>query len=334
MNFRIKQEKLESEILSEFAAKSTDVVRKYPQEKCLTRTEFQRDRDRILHSKSFRRLKHKTQVFLSPEGDHYRTRLTHTLEVAQIARTIARALRLNEDLTEAIALGHDLGHTPFGHCGEAVLAKIHPTGFRHNQHSKRVVEFIETRGSSDRGLNLTGQVLEGIECHSGDKTPKTLEGQVVRFADKIGYLNHDMDDSIRAKILSEDDIPLAIQNELGSTHKSRIDNMIKDITNNSYGKDSINFSEERYQAFSELRKFMFSNVYLNPKAKAEEIKAERIVEMLYNYFADDPSRLPEDRRSDYYESEGIEAVKDHIAGMSDRYAVNLFRDIYIPKFWL
>lgn len=318
----------------DYATKSKESKRKELREKCNIRTEFQRDRDKIIHSKSFRRLKHKTQVFLSPEGDHYRTRLTHTLEVSQIARTVARALRLNEDLTEAIALGHDLGHTPFGHCGEKKLNELHPTGFFHNLHSARVVEFIEGREKGDVGMNLTVDVIDGIKHHSGNILPQTLEGMVVRYADKIAYLNHDMDDSIRANLLTENDIPTEIRRELGQTHHDRINNMIHDMVNFSYGKGIVSFTEAKEQAFLDLRKFMFENVYFNSTAKKEEQKAEMVLATLYKYFSDNPDKMPQERFQDYSKSEGIEAVKDYIAGMSDRYAVNLYKSIYIPEFWL
>lgn len=334
LNLREQYEALENQILSPYATKSCQSIGRREIEKpCEIRTAFQRDRDRILHSKAFRRLKHKTQVFLSPEGDHYRTRLTHTLEVSQIARTIARALRLNEDLAEAIALGHDLGHTPFGHCGEDALNSIHPSGFVHNQQSLRVVDFLEKRRLDRIGLNLTEEVRNGILNHSGDVLPSTLEGQVVKFCDRIAYLNHDIDDAIRAQVLSEEDIPITIKEVLGVTHGERINNMIIDVINTSYNQQTIQMSPDIYNAFIALRQFMFENVYLNSQAKGEETRAANIVTTLYTYFSENPKELPAERFGDYNNGEGIEAVKDYIAGMSDRYAVNLYKKIFIPQFW-
>lgn len=326
-------EKMEYELLAPFAAKSAEAVRSVQIEKCDLRTEFQRDTSRIIHSKAFRRLKHKTQVFLSPEGDHYRTRLTHTLEVTQIAKTVARALRLNEDLVEAVALGHDLGHTPFGHCGEHELARIHPGGFRHNEQSKRVVEFLERHGET-RGLNLTQQTVDGILCHSGAKWPSTLEGGIVRHSDKIAYIHHDMDDSIRAGLLRESDIPESIRKIAGDSHKKRLDFFIRDLVSN-YLKDPVKgFSDEGRGSFDALSAFMFENVYLNTEAKYEETKAVHVVKELYDFFIQNPDRMPEDWYADYVGTEGIEAVKDYIASMSDRYAVSKFNSLFVPKFWL
>lgn len=333
--YRETQEQLELKNLSSRAQKVINSQgRRLEEELCPLRTEYQRDRDRILHSKSFRRLKHKTQVFLSPEGDHYRTRLTHTLEVAQISRTIARALRLNEDLTEAIALGHDLGHTPFGHCGEERLNKIHPGGFKHNEQSLRVVDYLERRNNSMFGLNLTDEVRDGIVNHGSKGTPKTLEGQIVSKCDRIAYLNHDIDDAIRANVLNKDSLPEPILKVLGRTHGQRINTMILDIITHSDEKDQIVMSEPVEQAFNALRNFMFENVYLNKEAKKEEERAEYIVESLYNYYKEHPDQMPAERFEDYEARDGINAIKDYVASMSDRFAVNLYKEIFIPKFWL
>ncbi len=295
-------------------------------EPCPLRTDFQRDRDRIIHCKSFRRLKHKTQVFLSPEGDHYRTRLTHTLEVSQIARTIARCLRLNEDLTEAIALGHDLGHTPFGHAGERVLTEL--TGhFEHNEQSLRVVEELE----GGTGLNLTFEVRDGILNHKKGCRPATLEGLAVNYADRIAYINHDIDDALRAGIIGH--IPEECAQGLGATHGERINTMITDIVRSSAGLPIIRMSPDVETLTEKLRQFMFKNVYLGSMAKEEEGKAENMIRLLYGYFMDDPSKMgPEaQRRAD--EDGPVQAVTDYIAGMTDRYAVKLFREIYVPKGW-
>ena len=294
------------------------------------RTCFMRDRDRIIHSKSFRRLKHKTQVFLSPEGDHYRTRLTHTLEVAQISRTVARALRLNEDLAEAIALGHDLGHTPFGHAGERALSDALGRPFNHNEQSLRVVRLLEKEG---RGLNLTREVQDGILCHTGPKMADTLEGRIVRMADRIAYINHDIDDAIRAGVLSEEDIPFDIKLALGSTHSRRISALVNAMI--AYGQDTgdIGMDANTADHMSALREFMFEEVYQNPVAKGEEGKSEAIVAYLYRHFAKDPGRLP----AEYWaiaDRDGREAaVCDYIAGMTDRYAVMVYQELTIPKSW-
>ncbi len=334
MKMRELTEELEVNTLSKFAAKSKfSKGRRYAEAECDIRTVYQRDRDRIIHSKAFRRLKHKTQVFLSPEGDHYRTRLTHTLEVAQISRTIARALRLNEDLTEAIALGHDLGHTPFGHCGEEALNKVHKEGFRHNEQSLRVVDCLEK--SRDYGLNLTYEVRDGILNHTGKLTPSTLEGQIVKFSDRIAYINHDIDDAIRAGVLKYNDLPLDCLKTLGTNHSSRINKMITDVIYNSLNKEKISMSDEVFYYTNKLRNFMFENVYLNIEAKKEEGKAKRIVESLYKYLCKNPEKLPIEIFEEIKEENNLETkVKDYIAGMSDRYAVNKFLDIYVPKFWV
>ncbi|MBR3262736.1 MAG: deoxyguanosinetriphosphate triphosphohydrolase, partial [Lachnospiraceae bacterium] len=290
MLIREKKEKAEYDNLSPFAAKSAESKgREVPEEPCDIRTCFQRDRDRILHSKSFRRLKHKTQVFLAPTGDHYRTRLTHTLEVSQIARTIASSLFLNEDLTEAIALGHDLGHTPFGHAGERALNTKYP--FSHSRQSLRVVEKLEDEG---KGLNLTWEVRDGIVNHSMSRLANTLEGRIVRLSDKIAYINHDMDDAIRAGILSEDDVPKEIANVLGATRKARLDFLVKNIIENSIDRDDIVMSQEAFEAMIDLRQFMFDNLYFNSSCKTEEYKAEGMVITLYDYYLDHQEKLPDD----------------------------------------
>ena len=304
------------------------------EEKCDIRTDYQRDRDRIIHSKSFRRLKHKTQVFLSPD-DHYRTRLTHTLEVAQIARTIARALRLNEDLTEAIALGHDLGHTPFGHAGERALTKYAKDyikrPFLHNEQRLRVVEKLEKNG---RGLNLTWEVRDGIVNHKTSCNPATLEGHIVRISDKIAYVNHDIDDGIRAGLLSEESLPKECTDMLGHSTRDRINSLIHATVIYSMDKELIAMPEDFQQAFTELRAFMFKDLYTNPIAKGEETKAETLIGMLFNYYMENVERLPDEYR-DYINQGEDKAVVvcDYIAGMTDNYAVNMAKKIFIPKSW-
>ena len=333
MTIREEIEQWENAYLSPYAAKSSESAgRDIPEEQCDIRPVYQRDRDRILHSNSFRRLKDKTQVFLAPEGDHYRTRLTHTLEVSQNARTIAKALRLNEDLTEAIALGHDIGHTPFGHAGERALAKICPEGFEHNRQSVRVVESLEKRGA---GLNLTKEVRDGMLNHKTKGSPSTLEGKIVRFSDKIAYIHHDMDDAIRGKILCEEDIPKELRNTLGNTTTKRFDCFTHDIIRNSAGKNDICQSEEIGQAMSELRDFMFRNVYTNPKVKGEETKAERLVERLYDYYLMHFEFLPEEYRVLVNErgTSSERAVCDYVSSMTDRYAVNVFNELFLPNSW-
>lgn len=317
--------------LSEYAVRSDSTKgRKKAIEPCPLRTEFQRDRDRILHSKAFRRLKHKTQVFLSPEGDHYRTRLTHTLEVSQIARTIARALRLNEDLTEAIALGHDIGHTPFGHAGEKVLNNLNPKGFTHNQHSIRVVEVLENDGE---GLNLTYEVLDGILYHRADGKPSTLEGMVVSYADRIAYINHDIEDAVSAGLIKESDIPSELSAYLGDSKSKRISKLIKDIVANSEGKPVVQPSEKCMAALSELRRFMFDKVYSNNAAKEEEKKAVFILTELYNYFKANPDNLPE-LYIDLLKTYDIDTVvTDYLASMTDRYCLKVFNKIFVPESW-
>lgn len=334
MSIRETYEEIEKLTLRKEAAFSSESSRVFGfEEKCVIRTEFQRDRDRILHSKAFRRLKHKTQVFLSPEGDHYRTRLTHTLEVSQISRTIARALRLNEDLAEAIALGHDLGHTPFGHCGETMLNQIHTGGFEHNKQSLRVVDYLEEHGHGKKGLNLTNEVRDGILNHRGPNLPFTLEGQIVKLCDRIAYINHDIDDAIRAGVLDKEEFPKKHFDILGNTHSTRINTLILDVIENSKDGNIIKQSSEVEKVFLELRKFMFHNVYLSKKAKKEEVKAMHIIEALYLHFVANPKNMPKDRYSDYLIVKNEEPVKDYLAGMSDRYAVNKYKEIFVPKFW-
>lgn len=333
MTIREQLEQRELEYLSEYATKSCrSKGRKRDEAECDIRTVFQRDRDRILHSKSFRRLKQKTQVFLSPKGDHYRTRLTHTLEVSQNARTIAKALRLNEDLVEAMSLGHDLGHTPFGHAGERALDRINPNGFHHNEQSVRVVEYLEKDG---KGLNLTGEVIDGIRCHQTKGRPATLEGQIVRLSDKIAYVNHDIDDAIRGGILSEADIPPKYRKVLGSSLTQRLNTIIHDVVTNSMDQEEVSMSEEVNEAMSGLRKFMFENVYLNPVAKQEESKAEQMIEALYSYYIEHIDLLPDEfLRMAVLNGESKEQVVcDYIAGMTDNYAVKTFQQLFIPESW-
>ena len=297
---------------------------------CPMRTCFQRDVDRVVHCKSFRRLKHKTQVFLQPEGDHYRTRMTHTLEVSRIARTIARALVLNEDLTEAIALGHDLGHTPFGHAGERLLDEVMPGGFAHYRQSLRVVERLEKGGG---GLNLTWEVRNGIVCHTKGTPAATLEGQLVRLADHIAYINHDIEDALRGGIIYPLDIPLEISNILGFSHSARVNTLVTDAIRASQGKDSIRQSEEVGSAMQALKKFMFASVYTNPIAKGEESKAQEMLRQLFQHFRTYPDKLPEDFQAIRAE-EGVDrAVCDYIAGMTDPFAVETFEESFIPKGW-
>lgn len=333
MTIREQLEQREKEYLSPFASLSMNSRgRETEEEQCDIRPVYQRDRDRILHSKSFRRLKDKTQVFLTPEGDHYRTRLTHTLEVSQNARTIAKALRMNEDLVEAIALGHDLGHTPFGHAGERALDKACPLGFAHNEQSVRVVEVLE---KDSKGLNLTYEVRDGILNHKTATKPVTLEGCIVRLSDKIAYIHHDMDDAIRGRILAEEDIPQELRNTLGKTTTERLDRFIHDIITNSADKNEICMSAEIGQALTELRKFMFENVYQNPRAKGEEGKAERLVENLYEYYLKNPELLPAELQR-LMEERGEppeRIVCDYVSAMSDRFAIAKFGDIYLPDSW-
>ncbi len=332
MLIRENMEFLERNYLSPFATLSENSRGRDREEaQCDIRPVFQRDRDRILHCKSFRRLKHKTQVFLTPRGDHYRTRLTHTLEVSQNARTIAKALRLNEDLVEAIALGHDLGHTPFGHAGERILNEICEGGFKHNEQSVRVVERLEKDG---RGLNLTWEVRDGMLNHQTRLMPSTLEGKIVRLSDKIAYINHDIDDAIRAKILSEEDIPSEYREILGTTTRKRLDTLIHNIITNSPGKNDICMSQEVEKAMKGLRKFMFENVYLNPVAKYEEERAEDLLSRLFSYYEKNIDELPKMYLAMLDQGETTERVVcDYIAGMTDRYAIAKFEEFFMPKAW-
>ena len=328
-------EKREYEILSPLAAKAAESKgREYPEEKCQYRTDYQRDRDRIVHSKAFRRLIHKTQVFIAPEDDHYRTRLTHTLEVSQIARTAARILRYNEDLTEAIALGHDLGHTPFGHVGERVLNNIHPGGFAHNVQSLRTVDRIEDT-SRRRGLNLTAEVRDGILNHRGSGIPITLEGQIVRICDRIAYVNHDIADAVRSGIISLSDLPQKDIEILGTTHSDRINNLIVDLCRNSEGKDSISLSEQFSESLLDLRAFMFRNVYNSPEvlAVADMEKVDLIIRSLYGFFLEHPDEIPGIYKQIEKEDGTQEAVKDWICGMTDRYAIRLYDKLFVPHSW-
>ena len=321
----------EKQTLSPYAfLTSNSRGRDFPCKPSEVRTEFQRDRDRIIHSQSFRRLMHKTQVFLAPAGDHYRTRLTHTLEVSQIARIIARALRLNEDLTEAVALGHDLGHTPFGHAGEEAMQSLYSPDFTHYKQSLRVVEQLENNG---KGLNLTWEVRDGIVNHTGSHLASTLEGVIVKFADRIAYINHDIDDACRAGILRTEDIPSELRRVLGETHSQRINTMVLSTILASTDQSEIRMGEEVQKATNELRSFLFSNVYSNSAAKAEDGRAKGILAALYELFVKQPEKMP----TFYYErcqSEGVErSVCDFISGMTDRYVIELYKELYIPKVW-
>ena len=332
MSIREEIERMECETLSPYAtlsihSKGRDVY----EEPCDIRPVFQRDRDRILHSKAFRRLKNKTQVFLTPKGDHYRTRLSHTLEVSQNARTIAKALRLNEDLVEAIALGHDIGHTPFGHAGEFVLNGLCENGFRHNEQSVRIVEKLEKDG---KGLNLTWEVRDGILNHQSRLMPHTLEGKIVRFSDKIAYINHDIDDAIRALVLTEDDIPLELRKTLGFSTKQRLNTLIHNIIMNSREKDDIMMSPPVAEAMKKLRAFMFERVYKNKEAKSEEGKAEMLVQTLYSYYRHHLELLSEDMIGLINRGEPEERVVcDYIGAMTDRFAIAKYEEIYIPRSW-
>jgi len=331
----------EFERLSPKAAKASATKgRERPIDADPYRTEFQRDRDRIIHSKAFRRLSHKTQVFLAPEGDHYRTRLTHTLEVSQISRSIARALRLNEDLTEAIALGHDLGHTPFGHIGETALSEIlsdvaplyegAPSSYEHNRQSLRIVEHLEYEG---KGLNLTFEVRDGILGHTGGHVPETLEGQIVRIADRIAYVNHDIDDALRAGVLAEKDLPSGPTSVLGPHHGARITAMVTDLIATSADADKIAMSQPVWDAMMELRAFLFDRVYLSERAKAEEPRAYGVVQMLVTHYLERPEELPTEFRP-AEDAELVQRVVDYVAGMTDRYAIREFERLFVPKKWL
>lgn len=322
----------EKESLSEYATLSMNSKGRLKEEpQCDIRPVFQRDRDRILHSKSFRRLKDKTQVFLTPEGDHYRTRLTHTLEVSQNARTIAKALRLNEDLVEAIALGHDLGHTPFGHAGERALDEICPLGFDHSKQSLRMVDVLEKDGL---GLNLTMEVRDGILNHQTSGSPFTLEGKIVRLSDKIAYIHHDMDDAIRGGILTEDDVPISIREVIGYTTGERLDHFIHDTVTFSGDRNDILMSDEVWKAMKELREFMFERVYMNPDVKSEERKAESLMKTLYEYYLKHLDRLPKEYLQMINMGESRDRVAcDYVASMTDRYAIALYEELFIPKSW-
>jgi dGTPase len=331
MTIREDIEELEERTLSPRAALAAETRgRERPEEPCSIRTDYQRDRDRIVHCKSFRRLKHKTQVFLAPEGDHYRTRLTHTMEVAQISRTIARALRLNEDLTEAIALGHDLGHTPFGHIGESALSKFLPGEFRHNVQSLRVVEVLEYEG---RGLNLTWEVRDGILNHSGEGMPATLEGEIVRITDRIAYINHDIDDALRAGLLAELDLPLKPIEVLGQYPSQRIDALAHDMVENSLDSDTIIMSEEISALMNELRDFLFDKVYIGSIAKTEEDKAIRVLQSLGEHYLEFPEQMPEEFRPGAGEDLATK-VCDYVAGMTDRYALTKYNEYFLPRSWM
>jgi dGTPase len=331
MQIRLRIEKLEKEQLSQFAALSANSRgRTHPDDQCLVRTDFQRDRDRIIHSKSFRRLKQKTQVFISPSGDHYRTRLTHTLEVAQIARTIAKALLLNEDLTEAIALGHDLGHTPFGHAGEEGLKEIllnYGITFKHNEQSLRVVDILEP-------LNLTWEVRDGILNHTGSKDPETLEGAIVKIADRIAYINHDIDDAIRGGIISKDNLPKDCIDILGDKHNIRINNMVMDMIRNSWESPTIKMSPEFWEAMTKLRQYLFDNVYVGSDAKTEEYKAKKVLQSLFCYYIEHPELLPAELLTKNREAGIHLAACDYIAGMTDRYALQEYTENFLPRPWL
>lgn len=330
MNIRQQQEQFESYYLCEYACScgNLEMTKRLNNERpCQYRTDFQRDRDRILHSNSFRRLKRKTQVFLSPTGDHYRTRLTHTLEVSQIARTISRALMLNEDLTEAIALGHDLGHSPFGHSGESALNSICPHGYRHYEQSLRVVNYIEKDGE---GLNLTEAVRDGILCHT-NKIAKTREGNVVRFADRIAYINHDIEDAIRANILKSDQLPKESTDILGVTKSQRITTMVESIVKN--GAETIGMDSDIENAQNILHDFMFEHVYYNPIAKSEEEKAQNLLIKLYKYYIDNINKMPENYIDIADKFDEHRAVCDYISGMSDGYAIDLYKELFVPKEW-
>ncbi len=351
-SIRKEQEAREHQYLSPYAAFSDMSAGRdeyeYP---CDIRTEYQRDRDRIIHSKAFRRLNGKTQVFLAPMGDHYRNRMTHTLEVAQIARTIAKALRLNEDLTEAIALGHDLGHTPFGHAGERALNDISTCGFAHHEQSIRIVELLEVK-SGGRHMNLTKEVRDGILNHQTEGHPSTLEGKVVRLSDKIAYINHDIDDAIRGHIITEEGIPREFTNVLGHTRSERLSTIIHDIVTCSYEKPDITMTQEIFEAMKGLRQYMFKSVYTNPVAKGQEKKAEQLIKMMFEYYVQRAEELPKEFINQIENGDGKcyneihlysdnelrqlrteRAVCDYIAGMTDRYAVAKFHELLIPSNW-
>lgn len=317
-----------------FPSKATK-GRLLPIDPCELRTDFQRDRDRIIHAKSFRRLMHKTQCFLSPEGDHYRTRLTHTLEVSQIGRSVARLLQLNEDLVEAACLGHDLGHTPFGHAGERVLNELCPDGFSHNEQSIRTVKYLERDGA---GLNLTVEVMDAILCHTGPQKAQTLEGRLIKYADRIAYINHDIDDAIRAGILTDESIPREYSEILGNNHSMRIDTMIKSLVkgtlrNFEAGIAELSMELDVEKATDGLRGFMFDTVYINSPAKKEEGKACELLASLYRYFVAHPEKLPADNKRHLATCSVERAVCDYLAGMTDRYALELYNELFVPRMW-
>ena len=332
MTIREQAEKREYEFLSRYAAHSSDSLgRDRDEAQDDIRTVYQRDRDRIIHSKSFRRLKHKTQVFIAPIGDHYRTRLTHTLEVSQLSRTVSRALRLNDDLTEAIALGHDLGHTPFGHAGERALNEVCPFGFRHYEQSIRVVEKLERDGN---GLNLTKEVRDGILNHQWNLRPSTLEGQIVRFCDKIAYINHDIDDAERAGIMTEEDIPDRFRKSLGGSTKERLDTLINDIIYQSIDSDEIHMSPDIQKEMEDLRHFMYENLYTDSIAKIEEKKVPVLLKILYQYYEQHIDEMPDEYVQLISNGEAEpRVVCDYISGMTDPYAVQKFEELFIPKSW-
>jgi dGTPase len=340
LRIRERQEDAERTSLAPYATMSSDAKRDHPEEPSATRTAFQVDRDRIVHSKAFRRTKHKTQVFLAPVGDHYRTRLTHILEVNSIGRAVATALRLNEDLLEAMALGHDIGHTPFGHVGEELLARFLPEGFRHNQQSVRIAERIEKNG---KGLNLTHQVRDGILKHSAPTegglqtpawgVPETPEGWVVRYADKIAYLHHDIDDAMRAGIIGEDDLPKQVRDALGHDRSERLDTMVYDVIVHSFGQPEVGLSPEVLEATNALRDWMFDNVYLAGPAKTEDEKAQGVLLGLLQYFEGHPDRMPREFQG-IAEEDGVKrAVADYVAGMTDAYALDTYESLFIPAAW-
>ncbi|MBO5926660.1 MAG: deoxyguanosinetriphosphate triphosphohydrolase [Clostridia bacterium] len=329
MNVKEITFKKEREYFSKYASFSDATKgRKNIETPCEMRTEYQRDRDRIIYSKAFLRLKNKTQVFYSPEGDHYMTRLTHTLEVTQISRSIARTLSLNEDLAEAIALGHDLGHTPFGHSGERVLNMLSPNGFKHNEQSLRVVEVLENDG---KGLNLTYEVKDGILNHKSSGNPSTLEGQVVSLSDRIAYLNHDVEDAIRAKLIKNEDLPSCVLKVLGKTGKERINSIIKSVFDSSYNKNKVSASYEVVNALDEFRQFMFDKVYNTDAARGEEEKAYNMLTAIYKYFIKLPEKLPTPYKKllDKFEKEQV--ICDYISCMTDRYAISVMKSLFIPE---
>ena len=330
MTVREEIQKREKQELAPWAARSCETKgRKRPEEECPLRTPYQRDRDRVIHCKSFRRLKHKTQVFLSPEGDHYRTRLTHTLEVSQIARTIARALQLNEDLTEAVALAHDLGHTPFGHAGERALNALMPEGFRHYEQSVRVIDRLEKDG---KGLNLTYEVLNGVVCHTDGMEAETAEGRIVRWADRIAYINHDIDDAIRAGVLREEDIPQRLTDKLGHSKTQRLTTLIDSVVGNS-PQGRIGMDPAVQAAYEELQVFMHEAVYLNEYAKKEEKKVPHIIKSLFLYFLQHPEKLPAYMQGIAKEEGPQRAACDYVSGMTDHFAVANYQALFIPKAW-